>query len=248
MDSTHQSEICTIFIDIVNSTDTIRRLSPELTNKTITMFIGDVMRTLLMYDITIDKFLGDGVLAFSNDPVMQKDYVERVIDAALEIRELILSKRSQYSENWGQPLDIRIGIAVGKANVGFYGREEYVRSYTAIGEVVNLASRICLHAQPNQVLISEACAHRLPMGLYSISPVGAKNLKGFGTESVPVFSVSESHRRSKMTHNSSMCPSGHGVLHLATDDAGIYVLMCRVCGYSLQNLSGSDVPSSKKAA
>src|SRR5690606_42015484 len=102
----------------------------------------------------IDTFLVDRVLAISNAPLEQKDFVKRTVDAALEIRSRIISNKDKYIELWMNELQIRIGIDVGFANVGFYGSEEYFKSYTSIGRVINLASRLCSNAEPNQILVS----------------------------------------------------------------------------------------------
>ena len=96
VNSIHDAEICTIFIDVVNSTERVRRIDLEHLNRAISMFMEDSMKVLLKYDITIDKFLGDGVLAFSNDPVARPDYVERVVEAALEVRARIKARADKY--------------------------------------------------------------------------------------------------------------------------------------------------------
>ena len=107
---------------------------------------------LLKYDITVDKFLGDGVLGFSNAPIAHKDYVERVITAATEILHRLEMREEDYSAVWGEKLKVTIGIAVGRANIGFYGSDDSVKSYTALGPVVNLASRLCGHGHPDQII------------------------------------------------------------------------------------------------
>src|SRR5690606_8430957 len=137
-------------------------------NRTIAMFMEDTMRSLLKYDVTIDKFLGDGVLAFSNAPIARHDYVMRLVESAVAIRERVLNRSSQYRDHWGDEFQIRIGIAEGEARVGFYGSQEYFKSYTAIGEVVNLASRLCGFAGPNKIVASREVIDLLPKGSYEL--------------------------------------------------------------------------------
>ncbi|MBI1862456.1 MAG: adenylate/guanylate cyclase domain-containing protein, partial [Deltaproteobacteria bacterium] len=97
---TQRAQICVIFIDIVGSTERVTRIDKDDVNKVISMFMDDTIRTLLKYDITIDKFLGDGVLAFSNNPIAHPDYIERVLRAALEIRVNITEHKDEYLDYW----------------------------------------------------------------------------------------------------------------------------------------------------
>lgn len=231
LDSIHRSEICAIFIDIVNSTDHVRHVNMEQVNEVISMFMEDTMKVLLKYDITIDKFLGDGVLGFSNDPIARHNFIERVADAALEIRRRILARQKEYAQRWETPLQVRIGIATGEASVGFYGSESYVRTYTAIGKVMNLASRLCAMAGPNQIVISEAVQLHLPNKGYPVNSLGVPSLKGFQNETFVVFELLDRESGHYETTDIATCPSGHGILHLDTNDSGIYVFICRTCGF-----------------
>ncbi len=234
--SVHRAHICAIFIDIVNSTDRVIRIDKDDVNKVISMFIDDAMKTLLKYDITIDKFLGDGILAFSNDPIPYDDYVERVLDAALEIRSRIHARKDEYLEYWLNEFQVRIGISIGYANVGFYGGDEYFKSYTAIGRVINLASRICGAAQPNQILIDSDTARVLAESTYQLDSAGQFKLKGFEADIFKLHAVMDGSKLNYSDSDIELCPQGHGVLHLDTDESGIYVLKCRTCHYILADL------------
>lgn len=235
-----RSNICSIFIDIVSSTDRITRLDKDDINKVLSFFMEDTMKVLLKYDITIDKFLGDGVLAFSNAPIQHADYIKRVVDAALEIRNRIAANRDRYLEIWLNELQIRVGISSGYANVGFYGSQEYFRSYTAIGKVVNLASRLCSVAEPSQILVSQDVAKALDSNQYELKNVGLRKLKGFEQDIINVFTVTSSERDELSNHNIPSCPQGHGILHLETNSNGIYVLKCRTCGIVAEPLTNND--------
>jgi adenylate cyclase len=239
LESIHHTKICAIFIDIVNSTSRVARADKDDINKVISLFMEDTMKVLLKYDITIDKFLGDGVLGFCNDPIPHDDYNERVADAACEIRERIQDHQEQYIEHWLNELQIRVGIASGLATVGFYGSDEYFRSYTAIGRVVNLASRLCSAAQPNQILVSHEVFKDLPEGLFTLNYIGTQSLKGFESDLIRCYELVESKRLPATGTSIETCPYGHGVLHLDTDGQGIYVFKCRACGHS----PGSATPA-----
>ncbi len=228
LSDTKITPICTVFIDIVNSTVRMNEIDSKEFNQTITLFMDDVMRTFLKYDLTIDKFLGDGVLAFANAPVPHRDYVQRVVEAALTVRQTIASKQLTYQKLWRRRFEVRMGIAVGEANVGFYGTRNSVKSYTAIGKVVNLAARLCSQAQPSQILIEKAVATAVGTN-YRTEAQPAVVLKGFETEEVKVLALL--NEKASRQEEISLCPFGHGVLHLGSTVHTSGVLSCRECGY-----------------
>jgi adenylate cyclase len=228
----HRSKICAIFIDIVNSTDRIVRIDKDPLNTVLSMFMEDTMPILLKYDITIDKFLGDGVLAFSNDPVQYSDFIERVANAAIEIRQRIKSRDDEYIEHWLDHFQVRIGIASGFANVGFYGNESYLKSYTAIGPVMNLASRLCSSAAPDQILVSKDIESSLSHSNFITKSLGTQRLKGFELDLIKTFELVGTTEKQLGDSRIESCPQGHGILHIDTSPEGIYFLKCRVCSFT----------------
>lgn len=238
IDDIHRAEICCIFLDIVDSTTQIVNIDNKKTGKVISQFMEDTMKVLLKYDITIDKFLGDGVLAFSNDPLPIDDYVERVVQASLEITKRINSKQEIYKNYWQKSLQIRIGISTGLADIGFYGSKDYFKGYTAIGRVVNLASRLCSKAEPNQILIDLAAVSRLPKEKYLLKSVGSLTLKGFSGE-LPAFEVVES-LENQISDIIPECPKGHGVLNLQNSAEGFYEFACRTCQFKLDDSHSNE--------
>ena len=245
----HRSNICAIFIDIVNSTDRVTRIDKDKVDRVISRFMQDSARVLLKYDITIDKFLGDGLLAFSNDPIAYDDYVERTIHAGMEIRDKIARDQDFYERNWLKPLEIRVGIATGFANVGFYGNEKYYHSYTAIGPVINLASRLCSAAKPSQILVPFDVVDSLEGNPeFSFDFVGKKTLKGFGEDVIQTFEVHLSQETQVSTVDAFDCPHCNHVMHIETNSAGIFVFKCRSCGHALDNLTPADNSTDLKKA
>lgn len=234
VDAPHTASICTIFIDVVNSTQHVKDMAPEQANKVIAMFLDDTMRTFLKYNITIDKFLGDGVHGMAGDPVPRTDYVESVVDCALEVLARIRAKEGNYRALWTDDMQVRVGIAMGDASVGFFGSEDYFKSYTAIGRPVNLASRLCAAAGTNEILISERVARRImETRNYTLRSAGALKLKGFESEKIGAFEVT-SDDISTITEI-PICPEGHGVLHL-DNAAGVYVFQCHSCDFVQREL------------
>lgn len=240
----HRSQICAIFIDIVNSTERVVRIDNKNINVVISQFMEDTIKILLKYDVTVDKFLGDGVLAFSNDPAEQPDYIERVVRAAIEIRQRIKENKEFYQDFWQNELLIRVGVASGAANVGFYGNDRYFRSYTAIGPVMNLASRLCSQADPNQILVSSEVAEKMGESGFQAKYVGKKVLKGFESEIINVFEIIEQDKsNTTVSSETPECPRCNTILYVETNAQGIYIFKCRACDY----VEGDAVmPSNRK--
>ncbi len=234
------SNICVLFIDIQDSTKKLLELDPKAIQKIISLYVEDVMGLMLKYDITIDKFLGDGVLGFSNNPLKQDDYIERVLRCSQEIMDRLNFKRDTYEKLWNGPFNVRIGIAVGNASVGFYGSDMHVKSYTAIGKVINLAARINGAAPSNGIVLTEETITTLNFHKSEILsslvflPIKEITLKGFESEPVKLFQVTSLNQGQVDNSIDEICPKGHGVLFLNRNTKGLYELTCRECAYVLE--------------
>ena len=105
------------------------------------------------YEGTLERFTGDGIMVFFNDPIPCDDAAERAVRMALEIRDAVSELAARWLRN-GHDLALGIGIAQGFATlgrIGFEGRFDYA----AIGSVTNLAARLCSDAGPWQVLVTD---------------------------------------------------------------------------------------------
>lgn len=245
----HRSEICAIFVDIKDSTVKFSTLDRDDLQKIIAMYMEDVMSVFLKYDITIDKFLGDGVMGFSNDPVPQSDYLERVISAAIDLKNIIELKQETYSRFWGSDFEIRIGISSGYASIGFYGSDAHVKSYTAIGRVINLASRINGIAPANQVAISSEVLGKIKeingsfLRDYNLVDLGYQSMKGFEHEKIKVLTI-DKFKPAQAVHEES-CPYGHGALGFSQMENGHFVMKCKYCDFILAE--PSSLPGAQAA-
>jgi class 3 adenylate cyclase len=130
----------------------------------------------LAHEGTLERFTGDGMMIFFNDPVPVANPAERAIRMALAMRESV----AQLTAKWrklGYELDFGVGIAKGYATIGgigFEGRWDY----GAIGTVTNLASRLCGEAKPSQILVSQRLLGTVEE-LVEVEPAGELTLKGF---------------------------------------------------------------------
>ena len=103
---------------------------------------------------TLDKYIGDGMLAFFGDPIPFEDHAERALVTALEIRQRLRGLRTRWSIDQEGGLNVGIGVSTGYVTVGNIGSDTRTE-YTVIGNHVNLASHLAQAAGPDQVLVSE---------------------------------------------------------------------------------------------
>lgn len=137
-----ESRTLTVFFcDLQHFTSISEELNPKQLNRLLNEYFTVMTEILFKHDGTIDKYIGDAIMAFWNAPTKQEAHAQRSVEAALEmdlaIKELA---KSFINRGWPGPT-MGIGINTGRANVGNMG-SKYRMTYTAIGDAVNLASRI----------------------------------------------------------------------------------------------------------
>lgn len=231
-----RAQICAIFVDIVGSTDRVVRLDQAKVDLVLARFMDTVVTIFLKHDITIDKFQGDGILAFANDPIRYQDYIQRTCLAALEVRTALTRDREFYLMNWRKEMQIRIGISAGYANVGFYGNKKFFRSYTAIGAPLPFASRLTNLAEPNQILVDSDIAQVLIQERFQLTNIGERVIKGFEGDQHYVFELLQAPESKKET-SPTQCPHCvDSIMYLDTNSVGIFVMKCRNCGTELADL------------
>jgi adenylate cyclase len=149
----HRREIVVVFCDLRNFTPFARNSEPEEVMGVLREYHAVIGAFVHEYKGTLERFTGDGIMAFFNDPVPQDDAAERAVRMSIGIRDEV----RELAERWlrrGHDLALGIGIAQDFATlgrIGFEGRFDYA----AIGSVTNLAARLCSDAGPWQVLVTD---------------------------------------------------------------------------------------------
>lgn len=172
----HRREITVVFLDLRGFTAFSDMTEPEDAMELLRDYHAAMGSLVLKFNGTLEHFAGDGLMVFFNDPIPQEDHTARAVRMALDMRERGKELRATWLKN-GWDLDLGIGIAAGSAalgNIGLGGRV----AYTAVGNVTNLAARLCTAAQGGQILIDQRTAYRLAQQV-EIEPVGSLHLKGF---------------------------------------------------------------------
>jgi PAS domain S-box-containing protein len=144
-----------LFADIRNFTPFAEARQPEEVVEVLNQYLDVLVRIIFEYQGTLDKFLGDGVLALFGTPLPQADHARRAVQAACAMQETIRELNAQRCRRGEMTLDIGIGINSGEAIVGNIGSEKRME-YTVIGDMVNVAQRIQTCAPGGAVLISDS--------------------------------------------------------------------------------------------
>jgi class 3 adenylate cyclase len=172
----HRREITVVFLDLRNFTAFAESSEPEEVMRVLHEFHAEMGKLILQYEGTLERFTGDGMMIFFNDPVVVADPVERAIRMAVAMRE----KVNELSIRWrkhGYGLGLGIGIAHGYATIGAIGYEGRL-DYGAVGAVINLAARLCEEADEGQILINQKTLGECEK-LVEVQGKGELQAKGF---------------------------------------------------------------------
>jgi class 3 adenylate cyclase len=181
----HRREICYVFLDLRGFTAFTDTAEPEEVQSVLRDYHAAMGSLVTAHEGTLDRFAGDGILAFFNDPLPIPDPGRRAATMALAMQARFADIKARW-QKLGYDLDLGIGIASGYATVGAFGFEGRW-DYTAIGSVVNLADRLCREAKPGQVLIDRRTRAALD-DAFAVEAVGPLTLKGFA-HPVPAFAL-----------------------------------------------------------
>lgn len=181
-----KKSLTVLFSDIVGFTQWSSLKRPEDVHHTLNEYFDEMAGIVFKYGGTIDKYMGDGLLAFFGDPIEYPDHAQRAVSAALAMQEKAKFLRRKWSKNNIMDLRIRVGINTGEVIVGNLGSEKKL-DYTVIGANVNLAQRLESNAPSGGILISQAVKQELNSSFIT-KEVEAIHAKGFA-DKIVVFEV-----------------------------------------------------------
>jgi adenylate cyclase len=182
----HRREIVVVFCDLRGFTAFAESSEPEEVMAVLAEYHSALGELIFRYQGTLERFTGDGLMVFFNDPIPLDKPAQHAVEMALAMRDRVRTLVEDWSR-LGHDLGVGVGIAQGFATlgrIGFEGRFDYA----AIGSVTNLAARLCAEAGPGQVLVSQRVFSALD-GVAVGESVGPLELRGF-SRSVRAFGVS----------------------------------------------------------
>jgi class 3 adenylate cyclase len=178
---THRRDVTVVFVDLRGFTAFSEATEPEEVMAVLRQYHAEMGSQIVAHEGTLERFAGDGMMIFFNDPQPVPDPAERAIRMAVTMRERVNELRASW-QKLGYELDVGMGIAQGYATIGAIGFEGRW-DYGAIGTVTNVAARLCGEAKPGQILISRRMLAMVE-NLVEVEEVGELVLKGFAK---PVF-------------------------------------------------------------
>ena len=190
--STDEAEIRTadvsiLFADISGFTSVSETKKPEEVAEFLSHFFSCAVESIFAYGGTLDKFIGDAVMAFFGAPIPQEDHADRAVLTGLMLQRLVGEWNAERAKQGLPEVRIRVGINSGPAVVGNVGTEKRV-DYTVLGSAVNIASRLESGvAKPGQLVISQNTLDHI-VGSFQTESLGEFALKGL-QQKMPVYVV-----------------------------------------------------------
>jgi adenylate cyclase len=181
----HRRDITVVFCDLRAFTAFAETAEPEEVMGVLDDYFQALGDLVTRFEGTLERFTGDGLMVFFNDPLPCEDAPLRAVRMAVAMRNRIQGLAKGWARH-GYDLALGVGIAQGYATlgrIGFEGRSDY----TAIGNCTNLAARLCAEARPWQILLSPR-VHAAVEEFVTSEPVGELTLRGF-SRPVATFNV-----------------------------------------------------------
>jgi len=181
----HRREITVVFLDLRGFTAFSDSAEPEEIMELLRAYHAEMGKLIFRFEGTLERFAGDGIMVFFNDPIPCEDHTERAARMALEMHARVKGLRTGWLKK-GYDLDLGIGLAAGYAtlgNIGFEGRMDY----GAVGNVTNLAARLCDEAKGGQVLTNQKTLSKIE-DCFEVEPLEELQLKGF-SRPVAAFNI-----------------------------------------------------------
>jgi adenylate cyclase len=182
-------EVTVMFVDLEGFTAMSEHTEPEELLRVLNLYHSLIVNLILESNGTIDKFLGDGVMALYNTPLPQENHALIAVRTALRIRSALASFYEDFPPS--QRMGINVGIHTGQAVVGNVGTDR-IMDFTAVGDTVNLAARLQGLCHNSQILISGATYEQVCADVIA-EPMGAMHVKN-RTEAVMTYEILELKR------------------------------------------------------
>ena len=175
-----------LFADIVGFTRLSETMPPREINIILNRYFSRMTDIVFSHGGTLDKYIGDGLMAVFGAPLEKEDDAERAVRTALEIRRQLTAMMKTTSAD--KRFDIRVGLNTGRVVAGNIGSPKRME-YTVIGDPVNVASRLESMAKPNQIIIGEE-TFNFAKGKFRIREIGTRKVKG-KSSGIMVYEVLE---------------------------------------------------------
>ena len=166
-----------LFSDISGFTSLASRMRPQEVVDLLNQYFPDMVGIIFRHGGTLEKFVGDAVLAVWGAPVEQPDDADRAVAAALEMQAAVARLNEARAPLGKPPISVHMGIASGQVAAGYIGTDSYIQ-FAVIGDTTNVASRICSAAGPGEILIGEQTRALVTADRFVLEPMPPIDAKG----------------------------------------------------------------------
>jgi adenylate cyclase len=146
--------VVVFFSDIRGFTSMSEQMLPDDIARLLTEYFTEMVEIVFKHGGTLDKFMGDAIMALWGAPIAHEDDADRAMLAAMEMQQVLAELNAKWEQDGRQHVNIGIGINFGEVFAGNIGSQQRLE-YTVIGDAVNVASRLCSKAGPGDILVSE---------------------------------------------------------------------------------------------
>lgn len=228
-----QQDVVIVVIDVVGSTQKATTLPPADYKEVIEEVFDVFSSACLRWNVTVDKFTGDGAQAFAGAPVSAPDDLARALMSARDTLQMLAVRSFTLRRRWREVLRVRTAVCEGRALVGFLGRGS-LKSFTALGDSVSFAHRLCAAGEPGKV---SAYSRRRDIGLdppeadWHVETREISGLKGFEGRSfkVNLLEPMSQHPTRAILVDNGRCPNCRTPLILDETPTGLPKLVCPGC-------------------
>ena len=182
---THRREITIVFLDLRGFTAFSDDAEPEEVMEFLRHYHTEMGRLVFKFEGTLERFMGDGIVVIFNDPIPCDEHSHKAARMAIEMRDRVKELRTAWRKK-GYDLDLGVGFVTGYATLGTMGFEGRM-DYGTVGNLPNLASRLCAEAKGGQILTDQKTMSRLEEA-FDAEPIEALSLKGIH-KPVPAFNI-----------------------------------------------------------
>jgi len=172
---THRREITIVFLDLRGFTAFSDNAEPEEVMDFLRHYHAEMGKLVFKYEGTLERFVGDGIVVIFNDPIPYPDHAQKAAMMALEMRDRVKELRAAWLKK-GYDLDLGVGFATGYATLGTMGFEGRM-DYGTVGNLPNLAARLCAEAKGGQILTDQKTMSRLE-NTFAAESIQELSLKG----------------------------------------------------------------------
>jgi adenylate cyclase len=174
------------FSDVRGFTSMSEKMEPQEVQQLLSEYFTEMTSILFKYGGTLDKFMGDAVMAFFGNPEPQPDHAMRAVMMALEMQEAVNTLNQKWLTEGRRTIGVGMGINTGDVTVGNLGSKDFL-DYTVIGDTVNLACRLEQNAKAGDIIITQATYDEVKQAVEA-EPMEPIKVKG-KSEPIPIYRV-----------------------------------------------------------